>query len=54
MEKTDTGFSVRVNISSCVHGETIVKGKNIPNKYDGCIATFTDFQSNWAISNSLY
>jgi len=49
MEKPDTGFSVRINIGSVAHGETTVKGKNISNKYEGRMATFTDFQLNWEI-----
>ena len=51
MEKPDTGFSVRINIGAFVHGETIIKGENILNKYEGCMATFTDFQNNWGVPN---
>ncbi len=46
MEKPDIGFSVRINIGAFVHGETIIKGENISNKYEGSMATFTDFQPN--------
>ena len=49
MERPDTGFSVRIAIGSQVFTESTVEGKDISNKYESQIATFTDFQPNWSI-----
>lgn len=49
MEKPDTGFSVRIAVGSQVFTESTVEGKDISNKYEGQIATFTDFQPNWSV-----
>jgi HEPN domain-containing protein len=53
MEKPDTGFAVRINIGLFAQSETIVKGKNISNKYEGCMSTFTDFQLNWDVTKKV-
>jgi hypothetical protein len=51
MERPDTGFSVRIAFGSQVFTESTVEGKDISNKYEGRIATFTDFRPNWSISS---
>jgi len=52
MEKPDDGFSIYISAVSSVHSETIVNRKNISNKYEGRLSTFTEFQPNWSIINN--
>jgi hypothetical protein len=52
MEQPDDGFSIHIYVSSAVYRENIVKGKDISNKYEGCLSTFTEFQPNWSIPNN--
>lgn len=49
MEKPDIGFSIYISVGSVVHHEKIVKGGSTRNKYDGQIAEFTEFGSEFIL-----
>lgn len=49
MEMSDLGFSIYISVGSVIHREEIVKGRSTRNKYDGQIAEFREFGSNFTI-----